>query len=98
MPDQRGGHSAPYRQMFPDEMNNGNHFVSGIAETEIWDMIADAARLFAISTRGQHDNGDVSIGCRKFLAVDIGETDRVGLAGRKLATCTHTGPEKQHCQ
>ena len=79
--NERRRHSAPYCQVFPDEMNNGDHPVSGIAETKIWNMISNAARLFAISTRRQYDNGDVSIGCRKFLAVDIGEANRVRLAG-----------------
>lgn len=79
VPDERRRHSAPYCQVLADEMNNGNHSVSWIAETKIWNMIAHAARLFAISTSRQHDDRDVSIGRRKFLAVDIDKANRIGV-------------------
>jgi hypothetical protein len=62
-------------------MNNGNHSVIRIAETKIWNMIAHAARLFAISTRRQHDDGDVSVGCRKFVAVQVEKANRIVFAG-----------------
>ena len=63
------------------EMNNGNHSVSRIAETKIWNMIANGARLFAISTRRQHDYGDVAIGRGKFVAVQVDAANRIGIAG-----------------
>jgi len=66
--------------MLADEMNNGNHSVSWIAETKIWNMIAHGACLFAISTRRQHDDRDVSVGCRKFVAVDIDKANRIGVS------------------
>ena len=71
----------PIARCLPDEMNNSNHSVSRIAETKIWNMVAHGARLFAISTRRQHDDGDVSIGCGKFVAVDIDKANRIGVAG-----------------
>ena len=62
-------------------MDNGNHSISRIAETKIWNMVAHAARLFAISTRRYHDYGDVAIGRGKFLAVEVNEANRIGIAG-----------------
>ena len=59
------------------EMNHSDHSVSRIAETKIWDMVAHGARLFPISTRGQHDDGAVSIGCGKFVAVEIDKANRM---------------------
>ena len=63
------------------EMNDGNHSVIRIAETKIRNMVAHGARLFAISTRRQHDDGHVSISCGKFVAVDIDKANRISVAG-----------------
>ena len=71
MPDERSRHPPPYCHVSAGEMNNGNHSVSRIAETKIWNMVAYGARLFAISTRRQNDDGDMSIGCGKFVAVEV---------------------------
>ncbi len=81
VPDEPSCHPASYSQMSGGEMNDRNHSVSRIAETKIWNVVAHGARLFAISTRRQHDNGDVSIGCGKFLAVDIDKANRIGVPG-----------------
>jgi hypothetical protein len=79
-------------------MDNGNHPVSRIAETKIWNMVAHAARLFAISTRRQHDDRDVSIGCGKFVAVEVDKANRIGFAGRRRATRSHGGEEERRRQ
>jgi hypothetical protein len=65
----------------PREINDRNHSVSGIAETKIWNTIAHRARLFAISSRGQYDDGHVSIGRGKSVPVDIDKAYRMGVAG-----------------
>ena len=80
VPDERTRHPAPHCHVSAGEMNNGNHSVSRIAETKIWNMVAHAARLFAISTRRQHEDGYVSIGCGKFVAVEVDEANRIGVA------------------
>ncbi len=61
-------------------------------------MIAHGARLFAISTRRQHDDGDVSIGCGKFVAVEVDKANRIGIAGSKRATRRHGGEEERRRQ
>jgi len=81
VPDERSRHPAPYCHVSAGEMNNGNHSVSRIAEAKIWNMVADGARLFAISTRRQHDDGDVSICRGKFIAVKIDKANRISIAG-----------------
>src|SRR2546429_644754 len=70
VPDEHNRHSAPYCQVSAGEMNDGNHSVSRIAQTKIRNTVAHGARLFAISTRGQHEDSHVSIGCGKFVSVD----------------------------
>jgi hypothetical protein len=81
VPNERSRHPAPYCHVSAGEMNNGNHSVSRIAETKIWNMVAHGARLFAISTRRQHDDGHVSIGCGKFVGLEIDKANRIGVAG-----------------
>ena len=81
VPNERSRHPPPDRHVSAGEMNNGNHSVSRIAETKIWNMVAHVARLFAISRCRQHDDGHVSIGSGKFIAVDIDEANRISVAG-----------------
>jgi len=80
VPDEPSRQPATSCHMSAREMNNGNHSVSRIAETKIWNMVAHCARLFAISTRRPHDDGDVSIGCGVLVAVDIDKANRIGVA------------------
>jgi hypothetical protein len=80
VPNERSRHPARYCDVSAGEMNNGNHSVIRIAETKIWNMVAYGARLLAVSTRRQHDNGGVPIGCGKFVAVEIDKIDRVSAA------------------
>jgi len=77
MPNERSRHSAPDCHVSAGKMNDGNHSVSRIAETKIWNTVADEARLFPISRRRQHDDGNVPISCRKLVAVDIDEANRM---------------------
>ena len=87
------------------EINDCDHSVGRIAEAKIWNAVTHRARLFAIRSRGQHNDGRVSIGRGEFVPVDIDEADRIGVAGckrpkrepneeekcrRKDLKCTHT--------
>ena len=98
MPDERSRHPAPYCHVSAGEMNNGNHSVSRIAETKIRNMVAHAARLFAIGSRRQHDNGHLSIGRGMFVAVDVDKADRISVAGGKRATQERSGDEERRGQ
>src|SRR6516164_293727 len=81
MPNECGRHPPPDCHVSADEMNDGDHSVSRIAKTKIWDMVAHNARLFAISRCRQHNNGDVCISSRNFVAVEIDKANRIGAAG-----------------
>jgi len=81
MPNERGCYPAPHSHVSAGKMNDGDHPVFRIAETKIWHMVAHGARLFAISTRRQHDDGHVSVGCRMLVSVDINEANRISFAG-----------------
>ena len=81
MPNECGRHAPPDSHVSAGEMNDGDHSVSRIAKTKIWDMVAHNARLFAISRCRQHNNGDVSISSRNFVAVEIDKANRIGVAG-----------------
>ena len=81
VPNERGRHPPPDGHVSACEMNDGDHSVSRIAKTKIWDMVAHNARLFAISRCRQHNNGDVSISSRNFVAIEIDKANRIGVAG-----------------
>src|SRR5262249_1207754 len=80
MANERGRQPTPDCQVSAGEMNDGDHSVSRIAKTKIWDMVAHNERLFAISRCRQHNNGDVSISRRNFVAVEIDKANRIGVA------------------
>src|SRR5262249_58305131 len=94
MPNERSRHPAPDFHVSASEMNDGDHFVSRIAETKIWNMVAHGARLFPISRCRQHNNGVVSIGGRKFVAVEIDKANRINGTGLKRAMCRHGDKKK----
>ncbi|HTL79161.1 MAG TPA: hypothetical protein VL136_07105, partial [Candidatus Babeliales bacterium] len=81
VPYERNRHVATYCHMAVDEMSNGDHSVSRIAEAKIWNMVAHGARLLAIRARRQHNDGDVSIGCGTFVTVKVDKADRISVAG-----------------
>ena len=76
-------------------MNDGDHSVTRIAETKIWNIVANGARLFAISARRQHDDGDVSIGCGKFVAGEVDKANRMSATCGKLGTNERGRKEKR---
>jgi len=80
MPNERSSHPAAYRHVSASEMDNRNHSVIRIAEAKIWNMITHDPCLFAVSSRGQHDNSHVPVGRGKFVPVDVDKADRIGVA------------------
>src|SRR4029450_3816233 len=78
VPNKRSRHPAPYSHVSAGEMNDSDHSVSRIAETKIWNMVPHGARLFAIGTRRQRHDGDVSIGSGMPIAADIDKANRMG--------------------
>src|SRR6516164_1913731 len=81
MANERSRQSTPDCHVSAGEMNDGDHSVSRIAKTKIRDMVAHNARLFAISRCRQHNNGDVCISSRNFVAIEIDKANRIGVAG-----------------
>jgi len=59
------------------ETDNCNHSVIRIAQTKIGHTLTYDVDLFSLSGRGQHQDGDVSIGRGQLVAIDIDEIERI---------------------
>jgi hypothetical protein len=71
-----GHRNLPHdRTMLSDESNDCDHSVIRIAETIVGDALAHFSRFFPIGGRSHHQHGQVSISSRKFVAINIDETE-----------------------